>query len=238
MNVLGIIPARGGSKGIPGKNLAPLAGRPLIDYTLDTALASTKLSRIIVSTDDEAIAKHAKSRGVDVPFMRSSELAQDDTPIVPVLMHLLESLEKQGEKLPDAICLLQPTSPLRPMEVIDAAILMLETSDADAVVTVVEVPHHLNPVSLMRRSRDAMLTPYLEGEGDRITRRQDKPMLYARNGPAVVVSRVQSLRNTGKIYGQRTLALPMPRDQSIDIDEPIDLLIAEAILAQRKSGAK
>ena len=238
MNTLGIIPARGGSKGIPGKNLAPLAGRPLIDYTIDAARNARMLTGLIVSTDDEAIAQHAKASGVDVPFMRPQSLAQDVTPILPVLLDLLNTLEKQGETLPDAVCLLQPTSPLRPAYVIDEAIRMLEDSDADAVVTVVEVPHHFNPVSVMKMVDAFQLVPYLEGEGSRVTRRQDKPRLYARNGPAVVVTRTKALRETGSVYGTCTLALPMDRAESIDIDEPLDLILAEALLHHAQRGGR
>jgi len=241
MKTLGIIPARGGSKGIPGKNLAPLAGRALIDYTLDAALSASALSRIVVSTDDPAIAAHALTHErIEVPTLRPAELAQDDTPILPVILDLLDSLEQHDGSTFDAVCLLQPTSPLRPPEVIDRAIEMLDQAgeEVDAVVTVVEVPHHFSPVSAMRMDEGGILMPYVEGEGDRITRRQDKPMLYARNGPAVVVTRTHALRETGSVYGKRTLALPMPRSQSIDIDESLDLVIAEALLQHAKRGGR
>ncbi|XAL98217.1 acylneuraminate cytidylyltransferase family protein [Phycisphaeraceae bacterium D3-23] len=238
MDILGVIPARGGSKGIPGKNLAPLAGRPLIDYTIEAAVGAQCLSRIIVSTDDPAIAKHVlKHPGVEVPAMRPAALAQDDTPILPVLTDLLESLQKQGDPPPDAVCLLQPTSPLRVAKDVDAGADLLAESGGDAVVSVVPVPHHCNPVSVMRCDPDCLLSPYLEASGDGVTRRQDKPALVARNGPAVLMTKTATLR-AGSLYGEHCVGLLMPRERSVDIDEPIDLVIAEALLAWNAHGTR
>src|SRR5258705_11451169 len=149
MNVLGVIPARGGSKGLPDKNLALLCGRPLLAYTADAAKASTKLTRTIVSTDDERIAQCAKSLGLDVPFMRPASLAGDAAPMLPVLQHAVSALQSDGFTA-DIVVLLQPTSPLRRGEHIDAAVDWLQRVRGDSVVSVVEVPHHFNPVSVMR----------------------------------------------------------------------------------------
>lgn len=231
MQILGVIPARGGSKGIPGKNLAPLAGRPLIDYTIDAAFGAACLSRVVVSTDDPAIAAHAQNHeGVTLPSLRPAELAEDDTPILPVLLDLLKTLVKHGETVPDAVCLLQPTSPLRTSADIDAAAALLGETGADAVVSIEPVPHQYNPVSVMRRGADGTLTPYIPGEGDTANRRQDKPAVVARNGPAVLITRVATLR-AGSLYGKTCVGYPMPRERSIDIDEPVDLVIAAALLA-------
>jgi CMP-N,N'-diacetyllegionaminic acid synthase len=144
-NILGVIPARGGSRGIPSKNLALLAGRPLLAYTADAVKASTRLTRTIVSTDDERIAECAKSLGLDVPFMRPSSLAADDVPMLPVLQHAIDTLKTDGFAA-DIVVLLQPTSPLRRGEHIDAAVDWLERTAADSVVSVVEVPHQFNPM--------------------------------------------------------------------------------------------
>ncbi|MFI4861060.1 MAG: cytidylyltransferase domain-containing protein [Phycisphaerales bacterium JB063] len=237
MDILGVIPARGGSKGIPGKNLAMLAGRPLIDYTIDAAKGAACLSRILVSTDDPTIAEHVLTHaGVEVPALRPDALAQDDTPILPVLLDLLDSLEKQGETLPDAVCLLQPTSPLRVSADIDACADRLARSAADTVVTVVPVPHHCNPVSVMRDGVDGLLSPYLEVAGGTVTRRQDKPAVVARNGPAVLMVKTSTLR-AGSLYGGRCVGYTMPRERSVDIDEPIDLVVAEALLAWHQREA-
>lgn len=230
MNILGVIPARGGSKGIPGKNRAPLGGRPLIEYTVDAAKGASSLSRVVVSTDDSVIAEHAKALGVEVPALRPAELAGDDTPILPVLLDLLDTLASQGGAAPDAVCLLQPTSPLRTAADIDAAAALLTASGADAVVSVVPVPHHCSPVSVMSADADGVLSPYLPGEATHTTRRQDKPAVVARNGPAVLITRAATLRS-GSLYGGRCVGYPMPRERSIDIDEPLDLVIAEALLA-------
>src|SRR5215471_7597081 len=125
MEVLGIVTARGGSKGIPRKNLVPLAGRPLLAYTADAALHSKRLKRIVLSTDDREIAEAGVSMGLEVPFMRPSELARDNTPTIPVLQDVVRRLEQDGERY-DAIFLLQPTNPLREVGDIDGAIDLLE----------------------------------------------------------------------------------------------------------------
>ena len=142
--VLGVIPARGGSKGIPDKNLALVGGRPLLAYTADAVKESKLLTRTIVSTDDARIADCARSMGLEVPFMRPSSLAGDEAPMLPVLQHAVETLEADGFHA-DIIVLLQPTSPLRRGEHIDAAVKWLERAGGDSVVSVVEVPHQFNP---------------------------------------------------------------------------------------------
>ena len=180
--VLGVVPARGGSKAIPNKNLAPLGGRPLLAYTADAVLKSRRVTRTVVSTDDPAIATVARGLGLDVPFTRPKALAGDDTAMLPVVQHALEMVRAAGFH-PDAVVLLQPTSPLRRAEHIDAAIALLEESGSDSVVSVIDVPHHFNPVSVMRLDGDR-LRPFLEEPS--VTRRQDKPRVLARNGPAVL----------------------------------------------------
>jgi CMP-N-acetylneuraminic acid synthetase/SAM-dependent methyltransferase len=218
MNVLGVIPARGGSKGIPNKSLAIAAGRPLLAYTADAARAATRLTRVIVSTDDAAIADAARSVGLDVPFMRPASLAADDTPMLPVLQHAVQVMRECGFAA-DIVVLLQPTSPLRRAEHIDAAVDLLERSGADSVVSVVEVPHQFNPVSVLRLDGDR-LKPFVDGP--LVTRRQDKPRVVARNGPAVLAVRTSVLED-GSLYGDDCRALPMSRDESLDIDSPRDL---------------
>jgi CMP-N-acetylneuraminic acid synthetase len=231
MNVLGVIPARGGSKGIPNKNLALLCGRPLLAYTADAAKASTRLTRTIVSTDDERIAECAKSLGLDVPFMRPSPLAGDDAPMLPVLQHAIDTLKADGFAA-DIVVLLQPTSPLRRGEHIDAAVDWLERTAADSVVSVVEVPHQFNPMSVMR-IEEGLLKPFLDGPT--ITRRQDKPRLFARNGPAVLAVRATVIRE-GSLYGKTSWPLGMSAEDSLDIDTPLDLRLVESILAARANG--
>src|SRR5438105_3691856 len=134
MKVLGVIPARGGSKGVPRKNTRLLCGKPLLQYTAEAALLSRRLSRVILSTGDDEIAQVGRGCGLDVPFMRPRELAQDDTPMLPVVLHAVLWLEEQGDTY-DAVCLLQPTNPLRRAEDIDGAIGLLQQGGADSAVT-------------------------------------------------------------------------------------------------------
>jgi CMP-N,N'-diacetyllegionaminic acid synthase len=228
VNVLGVVPARGGSKGIPNKNLVMLAERPLLAYTADAARQSRRLSRCIVSTDDETIAEAARRLGFEVPFLRPCELACDDTPMLPVLQHAAREVGRAASP-PDAVVLLQPTSPLRRAVHIDAAIDLLETSGADSVVSVVEVPHQFNPMSVMR-VEDGRLQSFLDGP--LITRRQDKPRVYARNGPAVLVVRTHVLE-AGSLYGSDSRPLAMTASESVDIDGPEDLVLAEILLQKR-----
>jgi CMP-N,N'-diacetyllegionaminic acid synthase len=218
MNVLAVIPARGGSKGIPHKNLADVAGRPLLAYTAGAALAAKRLTWVIVSTDDPAIADAARQLGLDVPFMRPAALAADDSPMLPVLQHAVKAMRECGFTA-DVVVLLQPTSPLRRSEHIDAAVDLLERSGADSVVSVVDVPHQFNPVSVLHLDGDR-LRPFIDGP--LVTRRQDKPRVVARNGPAVVAVRTSVIEG-GSLYGDDCRALMMNSADSLDIDSPGDL---------------
>jgi len=230
MYVLGLIPARGGSKGIPRKNLALLAGRPLLAYTCDAARASSRLSHVILSTEDDEIAAAGRACGIDVPFMRPAALADDATPMADVVRHALTTFEQLTSRIVDAVALLQPTSPLREAGHVDAAVDLLQTSGADSVVSVVAVPHRFSPVSLMRLD-DGALHPYLPGAP--VVRRQDKPRLFARNGPAVlVVRRAVALADAG-LYAGVCRGLPMGSEESLDVDEASDLAQAECVLGRR-----
>lgn len=228
VRVLGVIPARGGSKGIPHKNLRLVAGRPLLAYTAGAARDSRRLSRTIVSTDDEAIAAAARALGLEVPFMRPAELAADEAPMLPVLQHAVAEMTAAGFA-PDAVVLLQPTSPLRRAAHIDDAVALLESTGADSVVTVVAVPHQYSPASVMRLE-DGRLHPFLDGPT--AARRQDKPTVFARNGPAVLVARTATL-DRGSLYGDDCRGLVMRADESLDVDSVDDLVLAEFFLRQR-----
>ena len=225
MRTLAVIPARGGSKGIPGKNLVMLAGRPLLAYTADAVGASRHLDRAIVSTDDEAIATAAKRLGLDVPFIRPATLAVDSAPMLPVIQHALAAMTADGFAA-DAVVLLQPTSPFRRGEHIDAAIELLEESGADSVVSVVEVPHQFNPVSVMRLDGER-LRPFLDAPT--VAGRDNKPRLLARNGPAVLVVRAKVVAS-GSLYGDDSRPLLMSPADSLDIDTPWDLSVAELMM--------
>lgn len=228
MNILGLIPARGGSKGIPGKNVTMLHGKPLITYTFDAAKESKQLTRTILSTDDETIAALGRSAGIDVPFLRPAHLATDEAPMVDVLVHVLEELNTKEQYKPDAIVLLQPTSPLRQSKHIDEAVDLLIETGADTVVSVVPVPHNFTPNSLMRLE-NGHLVP-LDPGGTLKLRRQDKQELYARNGPAILVIRVPFLLREKNFYGSNTQPYVMDKAESLDIDDSFDLRLAEFLL--------
>lgn len=230
MNVLGLIPARGGSRGIPRKNLAPLAGRPLLAYTCQAAGASKALARTVLSTDDAEIAAAARGWGTEVPFRRPAHLADDDTPMVDVVRHALGWLAEHQGYRPEAVVVLQPTSPLRRAEHIDAAVELLAASGADTVVSVVRVPHQFSPVSLMRLQGER-LVPLLDGP--LVLRRQDKPRVYARNGPAVLATRTAVIERAG-LYGAEVRALEMDPADSVDVDDLTDLALAEFWLSRRR----
>jgi CMP-N-acetylneuraminic acid synthetase len=233
VDVLGLIPARGGSKSIPHKNIASLAGRPLLAYTCDAALDSQRLTRVVVSTDDPAIADVARACGVEVPFMRPAELARDDTLALDYIRHALNTLEEEEGYRPQVIVLLQPTSPLRRAEHIDGGVDLLLETGADSVVSVVEVAHQFNPVSVMR-IEGGKLVPFLAGP--LISRRQEKPLVYARNGPAVLVMRREVILQKGSIYGDDCRPLVMDAESSLDVDTPLDLELAAFFLARRGGG--
>lgn len=227
MRVLGIIPARGGSKGIPKKNITPLLGRPLIAYTARAAAKSERLDRVILSTDDDEIAKVAESLGIEVPFRRPPELALDDTPMIDVLLDALERVETRGDRY-DAIFCLQPTNPLRRSSDIDGAIELLERSQADSVISFVDVgerhPARMKVIDGEGRVRDPEFSESAEG-----LPRQRLPKYYLREG-SVYVTRRDILVNHRSIKGSDCRAWIMPAERACNIDEPFDLFLAEHIL--------
>ena len=230
MTILAVIPARGGSKGIPRKNLALLNHKPLLSYSIEAAEYATSINRIVVSTNDAEIAEVARQYGAEVPFIRPAELSGDKALILDVLQHALSWHESNFGEV-EAVVLLQPTSPLRRAEHIDEAVALFRARCASSVVSVVEVPHQFNPISVMSIT-DGMLRPFLE-QGELITRRQDKPRVFARNGPAVLVCHPITLKH-GDLYGPRCVPYLMSEHDSIDIDEPDDLCAVEATMLAAK----
>lgn len=220
MDVLGLIPARGGSKGIPRKNLAPLAGRPLLAWTVAAARDSETVARAVVSTEDDDIATTARGLGAEV-LRRPPALGADETPMRAVVDHALAELG-----LPEVLVLLQPTSPLRRSQHIDEAVRLLLETGADSVLSVVEVPHRFAPQSLMALDH-GRLAPL----GESAATRQDKQPVYARNGPAVLALRPDRLGDD--LYGGDCRAYLMRREDSLDVDEPFDLELAEWLLSRR-----
>lgn len=236
MTVLGIIPARGGSKGFPGKNLAPLGGRPLICHTIEAALASGALARVLVSTDCPDIARTARDHGAETPFLRPAELAQDDTPAIDVIRHALSWLAGNEGWQASAAIYLQPTSPLRGASRIRQAVELLCGSEADAVVSVTQVPHRFHPWSVMERCGDGSLRPFTPAGAD-VLRRQDKPKLFARNGPALLAMTAKAAQSFDYPYAGKTLALEMDEAESVDIDGAEDLALAEWLLQRARPQA-
>lgn len=206
-----------------------LAGRPLIDYTARAARESSVLDRIILSTDSNEIAEAGRRSGLEVPFMRPASLAEDDTPMLPVVRHAVDTLSAGGWT-PDVIVLLQPTSPLRRPSHVRDAVTMLRETKADSVVTVVELPRHLSPDYVMRID-DGLLRPFLP-DGARLTRRQDARPAYSRDGTVYACWRA-TLDRWGTIYGERCLPLIVDAADSLSIDTPDDWAEAERRLAER-----
>jgi CMP-N,N'-diacetyllegionaminic acid synthase len=225
LRIIAVIPARGGSKGIPGKNVRGLVGKPLIAYTVEAALESKTLKRVVVSTDDAKIAEVAKSYGAEVPFLRPAELAKDDTPGLLVIQHAVKYMEEdEGHKL-DVVVVLQPTSPLRSERYIDEAVEKLLRTGADSVITVCKVRHHPFWSFTVKGER---LYPFSE-KGITISRRQDLPEIYAVNG-AVYAVRRDVLFEQNSVFGRDTRAILMLHEESVDIDDYFDLFVAEMML--------
>jgi CMP-N-acetylneuraminic acid synthetase len=212
MEIVGLIPARGGSKGVPRKNLPVVGGKPLIAWTVDAAQRAQELSRVVISTDDDEIAAAA---GVET-LWRPADLARDETPMLDVVRHAI------GELRPEIVVLLQPTSPLRRPEHVDAAVRLLHESDADSVVTVVEVPHRFSPESLMDVV-DGRVVPRSDART-----RQEKARVYARNGPAVLALRASRLGDD--LYGGDCRPFVMDERDSLDVDTAFDLELADLLL--------
>ena len=228
MRVLGIVPARGGSKGVPRKNIRLLCGKPLLQYTAESALAALRLSRVILSTESEEIAEVGRRAGLEVPFLRPAELAEDTTPMLPVVQHAVRSMERSGARF-DAICLLQPTNPLRRSEDIDACIELLEQSDSDAVVTVLPVPAEYNPHWVYFRGQNSLLR-LSTGEASPITRRQDLPPAFHREG-SVYVTRRDVVMEQDSLYGRRLAGYQLDPQRSVNIDGPEDWARATELLS-------
>jgi N-acylneuraminate cytidylyltransferase len=208
-----LVTARGGSKGLPRKNVLPVGGRPLIGWTIAAATGADFVSRVVVSTDDDEIMEASRNCGADVPFRRPPALASDTATSIDVVMHALDELPGF-----DYVVLLQPTSPLRTAEDIDAALLLAESSSAPACVSVCEATQ--SPYWMYRIDGEHRLAPLMESPV-LASRRQDLPPVYVLNG-AVYVARVGWLRETRSFLGAGCIAYPMPVERSLDIDTRAD----------------
>jgi CMP-N-acetylneuraminic acid synthetase len=237
--ILAVIPARGGSKGVPRKNIRAICGKSIIAYTIETSLALRHLIwRTIVSTDDPEIAAIARKHGAEVPFNRPDDLAGDKVPTLPVLQHAVGFVEQQAGLTLDWILLLQPTSPLRQKQDIEAALNLARDGGCDSVISVVNVFAE-HPV-FMKRIEDNRLLPFSieEKEG---TRRQDcQPPAYIRNG-AIYLTRRDVLMKHNSIWGRIIRPYIMPPQRSVNIDSELDFKLAEILLTERfkkKEGKK
>lgn len=231
-DVLAVIPARGGSKGVPRKNVRLLGGKPLVAWTIEAALAATQVDRVIVSTEDEDIAEIARRWGAEVPFQRPMEFAQDETPGIDPTLHALQWLETHEQYRPEYVLVLQPTSPLRTAGDIDAAIRLAQDRQADSVISVCPALHH--PYWMKRLTADGRLVDWLS-EQPRYERRQDLPPLYALDG-AIFLGRTEVVLAQRSFYTDRTYAYVTPLERSLDIDTPWDLHVAELVLKNQPSG--
>jgi CMP-N,N'-diacetyllegionaminic acid synthase len=228
--VVAIITARGGSKGIPGKNLRPLGGRPMIAWTIEAAQQAKRLTRVLVSTDDPDIARVARECGAEVPFLRPAELALDNSPHIEVILHALDWLQANGGE-PAYACLLQPTAPLRIAADIDGAIALAIERQADAVIGLGPLEHH--PYLARSLAPDGTMGEFVPCDL-KYPRRQDFPPAYRING-AVYVNRTAALRRDRTFFPPGALGYVMPPERSIDVDNRLDLVVVEHLLEQRNA---
>ena len=226
MQFLALIPARGGSKGIPRKNIRLVGNKPLMAWTIEAARESELVSRTIVSTEDQEIADIAQQYWAEVPCYRPDNLAEDTSDTLDAVLYTLDFLEQNEGYTPDYVVLLQPTSPLRRSEDIDAAIRFTIDRHADSVVSICEAkPHPLLSKTLTQKET---LVDYIPGASD-YSRRQDFPAVYSLNG-ALYINRISSLKKDRKFILPDTYGFIMPEERSLDIDSPFDLFIADLIL--------
>lgn len=228
MRILGLIPARGGSKGVPRKNIKLLGNKPLIEYSIDSAQESSLLTEIVVSTDDQEIALAAEVAGCKPPFLRPDVLAQDASGSLEVVQHALSFFEAQNVFF-DAVCLLQPTSPFREKNAIDQAIQKFISTGADSLVSVLPIPHEYNPHWAFEPTTEGLLK-IATGEKNIITRRQELPQAYHRDG-SIYITRTSVIKQ-GSLYGTSIAFIESNPHYHVNIDTLDDWHMAEKILTQ------
>lgn len=228
--ILGLVVGRGGSKGIPRKNIRLLCGKPLIAYAVEPGKQSKYIDRLIVSSDDAEIIEVARSYGAEAPFVRPAELASDTAKALPVIRHAVQFCEKEAGKRFDFIVYLEPTGPLRIVDDIDGAIEKAVNNNADSVVGLMEL-EDANPVRVKKIVNDR-IEPFAIPEPEGL-RRQDQEKAYLRNG-SVYVFRRDNIVENNSLWGEKSLPWVMPRERSVNIDEESDFLVAEFFL--KKTG--
>lgn len=225
MKILGLIPARGGSKGVPKKNIRLLGGKPLLAYSIESAENATLLDTAVVSTDSEEIYAIAAQYGCTPPFVRPDDLAQDNSSSLAVVQHAIAHFEAQDIFF-DAVCLLQPTTPFRESGFIDRAIKKFIHSNADSLVSVLPVPHEYNPHWVFETNPEGLLN-IATGEKNIISRRQDLPKAFHRDG-SVYITKTSIIKN-GSLYGNSVAFIESDASFHVNIDTPEDWERAEAI---------
>jgi CMP-N-acetylneuraminic acid synthetase len=228
--VFGVVPARGGSKGLPGKNLKRLGALSLIGHAVASAREARTLTRFIVSTDSVEIADEARRHGAEAPFLRPAELASDHAGMVPVLQHAVRWLESTAGVRPDFVVTLQPTSPFRTGAEIDRTIAMVADTGADSAQTLVEASYH----PFFMKTLDGDRTIALFADGKKYVRRQDAPAVYQPSG-AVYVTRYPLLMEDGQVLGHDNRGIVMSFEASVNIDTEWDFLLAELLLARGRA---
>lgn len=233
MNILGLIPARGGSKGIPGKNSKKLAGKELIRYTVEAAVACQSISRLVVSTDDENIAAISRDAGAEVPFLRPDHLAADNSPTIDTVIHVLDYFKSINIDF-DAVCLLQPTTPFRTAEDIDHAVEVFVQSKADSLISVREVPHQYNPHWVFEAVEGSDFLDLATKDQEIIPRRQDLPKAFYRDG-AIYITSSAVLLEKQSFYGDKLAYCRFTHSPAINLDTPEDWERAEQWILKGKT---
>jgi len=228
---IAIIPARGGSKGVPGKNLKMLAGKPLIAYTIEAAQESNCFNDIFVSTDDKQIALLANSYGIKIPFLRPADLSNDDTPMLSVIKHIICFYQSEGKKL-QTIVLLQTTYPFRTAKDIIGAVHNFAENDYDSIISVQEVPDKYNPNWTYIKKDDTL--QLFNGDVQPISRRQDLPQAFIREG-SIYIFRAATIEKYDNIYGER-IGFYLIRRKTVNIDTMDDFIEAERLMGLQKEA--
>jgi CMP-N-acetylneuraminic acid synthetase len=236
VRILGVIPARGGSKGVPRKNIATLAGRPLISYTIDVASQSTMIDATIVTTDDQEIAEIARSLGADVPFLRPEQLAADDSPDIDYLAHALACVEENRDWRPEIVAVLQPTLPFRTVADVDSALRFMISQECDSVRTLA-IPRDFTPFKMwfLDEADTGRMSPVLKTEHwdtllTDVPRQKLRPAYWQ---PGVLIATRTEFIKAGRVFGPDVRGFVVPMEHAHDIDEPLDLEFAEFLMTRK-----
>jgi CMP-N-acetylneuraminic acid synthetase len=236
LKILGLIPARGGSKGVPNKNIKLLGEKPLICYTIEAGLATAEIDDLVVSTDSERIAEISKNAGANLPFLRPADLATDTSPSIDTVIHAVEFFVKKNVHF-DAVCLLQPTCPFRTTEDIEEAVKTFKNQEADSLISVREVPHQYNPHWTFEADENGAFLSIATGEKDIIPRRQELPKAYHRDGSIYIV-KTSVLLEKRSLYGEKIAFHLSQNPIDVNIDTLEDWAKAEKVVRYFSSATK